>query len=91
MKSTIEPLFLGGSVVKNPPANAGDADLIPGLGRSLEEGNGNPLQYSHLGNLMDRGAWQATVHGLAESEPTEHLSTAQQSYLLTNLAKFLNW
>ena len=64
MKATIEPLFLDGSVVKNPPANAGDADLIPGLGRYLEEGNGNPLQYSHLGNLMDRGAWWATVHGI---------------------------
>ena len=51
-------------MVKNPPDNAGDADLIPGLGRSLEEGNGNPLQYSHLGNLMDRGAWWATVHGI---------------------------
>ena len=57
-----------GSVVKNPPANAGDAgdaDWIPGLGRSLGEGNGNPLQYSCLGNLMDREAWQATGHGVA--------------------------
>ena len=48
--------FLGGSVVKNPPANAGDAGLIPGSGRSPGEGNGNPLQYSCLGNPMDRGA-----------------------------------
>ena len=54
--------FPGGSVVKNPPANTGDWDLIPGLGRSPGEGNGNPLQYSRLGkNPMDRGAWQATV------------------------------
>ena len=54
----------GGSVVKNPPTNAGDMDLIPGLGRYLGEGNDNPLQYSCLGNPMDRGAWQAVVHGI---------------------------
>ena len=48
--------FPGGSVVKNPPANAGDAAFIPGLGRSPGEGNGNPLQYSYLGNPMERGA-----------------------------------
>ena len=62
--------FLGGSVVKNPPASAGDAgDLgsIPGSGRSPGEGNGNPLQYSCLGNPMDRAAWGATVHGVAKS------------------------
>ena len=59
--------FPGGSVVKNSPANAGDMGSIPGLGRSCGEGNGNPLQYSCLGNLMDRGAWWATVHGVAES------------------------
>ena len=46
-----------GSVVKNSPANAGDAGSVPGLGRSFAEGNGNPLQYSYLGNTMDRGAW----------------------------------
>ena len=53
-------------VVKNPPVNARltrDAGLIPGLGRSPGEGNGNPLQYPCLGNPMDRGAWQATVNG----------------------------
>ena len=62
--------FPGGSVVKNPPANegdTGDVGLIPGSGRSLGEGNGNPLQYSCLGNPMDRGAWRATVHGVAKS------------------------
>ena len=47
----------GGSVVKNPPANAGNAGSIPGSGRSPEEENGNPLQYSCLENPMDRGAW----------------------------------
>ena len=63
--------FLGGSVVKNPPANAGDVGLIPGLGRSLGKGNGNPPQYSCLGNPMDRGAWWATVHEVAkESDVT---------------------
>ena len=54
--------FPGDSAVKNPPANAGDTSSIPGSGRSLGEGNGNPLQYSCLGNSMDRGAWRATVH-----------------------------
>ena len=48
--------FLGGSVVKKLPANAGDTGVIPGSGRSPEEGNGNPLQHSCLGNPMDRGA-----------------------------------
>ena len=48
--------FLGGSVVKNPPANAGDAGSVPGSGRSPGEGNGNPLQYSCMENPMDRGA-----------------------------------
>ena len=57
-------------VVKNPPANAGDTrdeGLIPGLRRSLGGGNGNPFQYSCLGNPMDRGAWWATVHEAAKS------------------------
>ena len=57
-------------VVKNPPANAGDArnvGSIPGLRRSPGEGNGNPLQYAFLENSMDRGAWQATVRGVAKS------------------------
>ena len=55
--------FPGSSAVKNRPANAGDAGLIPAFGRSAGKGNGNPLQYSCLGYPMDRGAWQATVHG----------------------------
>ena len=58
--------FPGGSVVKNPPANAGDVGLIPGSGRSPGEGNGNPLPYSCLGNPMDREAWRATVQGVAK-------------------------
>ena len=49
--------FPGGSVVKNPPANAGDVGSIPGLGRCPGEGNGNVVQYSCLGNPMDRGTW----------------------------------
>ena len=58
-------------MVKIPPANVGDVGSIPGLGRSPGEGNGNPLQYYCLGNPMDRGAWQATVHGVAkESDMT---------------------
>ena len=58
----------GGSVVNNLLANEGDMSSAPGLGRSLEEGNGNLLQCSCLENLMDRGAWWATVHGAAKSQ-----------------------
>ena len=61
-------------VVKNLPANAGDIrDVVstPGLGRYPGGGNGNPLQYSHLENPMDRGAWQAAVHRVTRSDMTE--------------------
>ena len=71
-------------MIKESVCNAGDtgdAGLIPGLGRSPGEGNGNPLQYSCLENPMDRGAWWATVHGVAEeSGTTEQLSTSIPSF-----------
>ena len=60
--------FPGDSVVKNPSASARDAGSTPGSGRSPGRGNGNPLLYSCLGNPMDRGAWWATVHGVALSD-----------------------
>ena len=63
-------------MVKNLPANAGDAGSIPGLERFLGRGNGHLSQYSCLKNFMDRGVWWATVHGLAKkSDTTEQLST----------------
>ena len=62
--------FPGGSVVKNPLGNVGDMDSIPGSGRSPGEENGNLLQYSCLGNPMDRGAWQAIVHGVTKELDT---------------------
>ena len=60
-------VFPGGSDGKESACNAGDAGSVPGLGRSPGEWNGYPLQYSYLKNSMDRGAWQATVHGVAKS------------------------
>ena len=65
----------GGAVVKNMPLDerdAGDSDLIPGLGRYSGGGNGNPLQYSCLANPMDREAWKATVLGVTEPDMTKH-------------------
>ena len=56
-----------GSAGKQSASNAGDSGFIPGSGRSPGEGNGNPLQYSCLENATDKGAWQATVHGVAKS------------------------
>ena len=60
--------FPGDSVVKNPPANAGDMGSIPGVGRSPGEGNGKPLQYSCLENPRDGGAWWAAVYGVTQSQ-----------------------
>ena len=59
--------FPGGSDGKESACIAGDLNLIPGLGRSPGEGNGYPLQYSHLENSRDRAAWQATVHGVTKN------------------------
>ena len=73
--------FPGGAVVKNSPADARDArdaGSIPGLGGSPEEGNGNPLQYSHLKNSMDTGALQVRVHGVAKSQTLLSSHTAAQ-------------
>ena len=70
--------FPGASLVKNLPANAGDAGDMgsnPGLGRSPGGGNDNLFQYSFLGHSMDRGVWWATIHGVVkESDMTEQLS-----------------
>ena len=66
--------FPGGSDGKESACSAGDTGSIPGLGRSPGEGNGYPLQYSCLENPTDRGAWWATVHGVAKSRTTERLT-----------------
>ena len=70
VRSIVRGGFTGGSMVKNPPASAGDvrdSGSIPALGRSPGGGHGNPLQYSCLGILMDRGGWQAIVHRVTKS------------------------
>ena len=72
-RHALENGFPGGSVVENPPANAGNAEdggSIHGSGRSPRIGNGNPFQYSCLGNPMNRGAWQATIQGIAKQSDT---------------------
>ena len=72
-------------MVKDPPANTGDAGSIPGSGRSLEEGNGNPLQYSCLGYLMDREAWLGYSPGIAEWDTTEPWDTTERLSKLTHI------
>ena len=77
-------------MVKNPPANVGDIrDLgsIPGSGRSPGEGNGTPLQYSCLENPMDRGAWRATVHGVAESLTQLSTHACVEKVIIANVYK----
>ena len=81
-----------GSVVKSQPASVGDAGdrgSIPGSGRSLGEGNGNPLQYSCLGNILDRGAWRATVYSkrVGHDRATEHTYIVSTFYFI---AYFIN-
>ena len=66
-------------MVKNLPANTGDRSLISELGRSPGEGNGNPFQYSCLGNPIDRGAWWATVHGSQRDEHSLATKTNKQN------------
>ena len=74
-------------MVKNPPVNAGDVGLTPGLGRSPGVGNGNPLQFSCLGNSMDRGAWRATVHGAAKNQARlgSHRKTSEKQLAQTRV------
>ena len=67
-KASILQHFPGGSEGKEYACNVGNPGLIPGLGSSPREGNGYPLQYSCLENSMDRGSWQATVHGIAKNQ-----------------------
>ena len=75
-----------GSDGRESTCNAGDPGLISGLGRSPGKGNGNPLQYLCLGNSMDRGAWQDTVHGVKELDTTERLTLHKNT--LTDLFYF---
>ena len=75
-------------MIKNLPANTRDLGLIPGSGRSTGEENGNPLQYSCLGNPMDRGAWQVTVYGVAKELNTmERLNNNDNNMI--NMARAL--
>ena len=75
-------------MVKNSPANAIDVSLIPESGRSPGEENGSPLQYSFLGNSMDRGAWQATVHGVSKESDMTVTKQSTRPFLLFLLQAF---
>ena len=78
--------FPGGAEVKASACNVEDLGFISGLGRSPGEGNGNPLQYSCLGNPMDRGTWQSIVHDVTESDMTLQLNHSY-SYFLKKITK----
>ena len=81
--------FSGGLIVKNLPANVGDTGLIPGSGRYPEEGSVNPLQYSCLGNPMDRGPWWARVHGVEkELDTTERLNNNNNTTFIPCFASY---
>ena len=80
--------FSCSSVSKESACNAGDLGSIPGLERSAEEGNGNPFQYFCLGNAMDRGAWQATVHGITRVR--HDLARSPDNHQITTMAKHLS-
>ena len=69
-------------MVKKSACNAGDPGLIPGLGRSPGEGNGNPRQYSGPENPMDRGAWWATVHRVAHNLACMHIAVSSNAVIL---------
>ena len=79
-------------MVKILPANAGDSDLIPRLGRSLGEGNGTPLQYSCLGSAMDRETWRATVHGVTkELDRTEQINNNNKWLMMLSIFSRAYW
>ena len=73
--------------MKNPPANVGDVSSVPGLGRSPGEGNGNPLQYSCLGNPMDRGARWATVHRIVRVRHDLTVEQPENTRIFVNQSK----
>ena len=83
--------FTGGSVVKESACDAGDPGSIPGSGRCLGEGNGNPLRYSCLGNAMDRGAWRAAVHGIANSWTWLSMHAGRQVSIIFNISLTTQW
>ena len=74
-------------MVKNPPVNAGDMGLTPGLGRSTGGGHGKPFRYSCLGNPMDTEAWWATVHGVAKNQTrlSAHRQTSEKHLAQTQV------
>ena len=83
--------FPGGSVVGNPPAMQGEMGLIPVSGRSPGEGNGNPLQYSCLDNPMDRGNWQATIHGVTKCQTWLSACAHTHTHTHTHLMYLEEW